>query len=199
MRKGPLGLSNHGHEVWYRNLWIRELPDGDAGSSAFNGRDLTGWSVIGDADWRVEDGMITSTQGEGWLVSDRELDSVYFHVYVENDTLRTRDARINYRWKSVDDPGCEAAIYDYVDAVEYTKAYDKVPPGVVAPMKSPWFLYRIVSADRESKHFLNEFLVAENKLVGRDPRGRIAIYRSAEDGMIRLKEPVIRELEGPGL
>jgi len=200
MRTGPMGLSNHGYEVWYRNMWIKELPGKDAASAAFNGNDLSGWTVHGDADWRVEDGMIISSGGEGWLVSDLELDSVYFHAYVENDTLKTRDASINYRWKGADDPGYDVSVYDYIDAVKYTEPYgDKVPPDIVRPMKSSWFLYRIVSADRESRIYLNEFVISDNKLLGRDPRGRIAFYRSADDGVIRIKEAVLRKLEGNGI
>jgi len=38
--------------------------------SLFNGRDLTGWQPEGDADWRVEDGMLVGTQGENYAPGD---------------------------------------------------------------------------------------------------------------------------------
>jgi len=200
MRTGPIGLSNHGHPVDYRNLWIRELPSTDTGGDIFNGRDLAKWEIIGDADWHVEDGEIVSTKGAGWLVTREEYDKVFFQAYVDSDTLTTRDARIHYRWKSVEDTGCPVALYDYRTAKKYTAQYGKkIPPDVIRPMTSRWFLYRIVSADRESIVYLNEHVVSENRLLGEDPRGRIAVWRGADDGIIRIREPKLRVPEGPGI
>ena len=48
--------------------------DGQSGGQAplFNGRDLTGWRVVGEAEWRVEDGVLISDAGEnGVLWSDK--------------------------------------------------------------------------------------------------------------------------------
>ena len=35
----------------------------------FDGKSLNGWSPIGDANWRVEDGAIVTDKGKGYLVS----------------------------------------------------------------------------------------------------------------------------------
>jgi hypothetical protein len=35
----------------------------------FNGRGFEGWDRIGDANWRVEDGMLVADRGNGFLVS----------------------------------------------------------------------------------------------------------------------------------
>lgn len=200
MRRGPLGLSNHGYEVEYRNLWIKELPDTDTGASVFNGNDLSGWQNVGNADWHVENGMIVSTHGEGFIVTEKEYERVYFHAYADNDTLRSRESCFYYRWQSPENPGYPVDMYDFIEAKTFTAQYgDKIPPDVIAPMKSGWFLYRIVSADRESKAWLNEFTVSENKLLGKPPKGKIAIYRGPDDGIVRLKGLVLRELEGPGI
>ena len=200
MRRGPVGLSNHGHEVDYRNLWIKELPDTDTGGSVFNGKDLSGWKTIGDANWHVEDGMIVSSSGEGYLITENEYDNVYFHAYVDSDTLITRDARFCYRWSSVDDPGYRADLYNYKDAVKFNDLYgDDVPPDIVRPMKSGWFLYRIISGDRLSQVWLNEHLVSENRLLGKPSHGSIAVYRGPDDGIIRIKGLKLRELDGMGI
>ncbi len=200
MRRGPIGLSNHGSGILFRNLWVRELPDTDDGAVAFNGVDLAGWTVLGDADWHVEDGMLVSTAGEGYLVSDREYGNVYFQAYAANDTLAHMEARFHYRFRGLDDPGYEVDFFDYPDAVRFTKQYGKkVPPDIIQPTKAPWLLYRIVTGDRESAAFLNEFPIESRKLLGKAPGGRIAIYRGAGDGVIRLKDIRIRERTGPGI
>jgi hypothetical protein len=38
----------------------------------FNGRDLSGWEPIGNANWRWEDGAVVADRGVGFLVSTRE-------------------------------------------------------------------------------------------------------------------------------
>ena len=48
-------------------------PDADGWITLFNGTDMTNWSVLGDANWRVEDGALTADQSTAasYLVSDR--------------------------------------------------------------------------------------------------------------------------------
>ncbi|HYZ33593.1 MAG TPA: DUF1080 domain-containing protein [Crenalkalicoccus sp.] len=35
----------------------------------FNGKDLEGWNRVGDANWRVEEGMLVADRGNGFLVT----------------------------------------------------------------------------------------------------------------------------------
>ncbi|MES2713963.1 MAG: DUF1080 domain-containing protein, partial [Pseudomonadota bacterium] len=47
----------------------------------FNGRDLTGWDLVGNANWRVEEGAMVSDRGNGFLVTPRDYRD--FHLRVE--------------------------------------------------------------------------------------------------------------------
>jgi hypothetical protein len=64
--RGRIALQDHGDDVWYRNIRVRDL-DGENGAAVFNGRDLSGWGhfLTGEADpsmtWSVEDGAIVCT------------------------------------------------------------------------------------------------------------------------------------------
>ena len=68
---GPIGLQDHGRNVYYRN--IRILPLGPV--SLFNGEDLDGWQVHGTERWYVEDGELVCESGPdaqyGYLTTDR--------------------------------------------------------------------------------------------------------------------------------
>jgi len=74
-RRGQIELQNHGNTLFFRNLYIREVPaveanatlagqNADKFESIFNGRDFTGWA--GDVDaYQVVEGTITCKEGEG--------------------------------------------------------------------------------------------------------------------------------------
>ena len=198
--RGPIGLSNHGHVVDYRNLWIKELPDKEQWINLFNGTDLKGWFSIGNADWEVENGMITASGGEGYLITDSEFEHFHLQAYVENDTLKSRGGCIYYRWKSVEDPGYPADFFDYKDAKKLAAKYGKKrPESITPPWKYEWLLYQIISTDRESEIRTNGDITSKNKLLGKARPGKIAIYHSFEDGILRIRQVRIKELEGLGI
>jgi hypothetical protein len=76
---GPIELQAHNSPVYFKNIYIRVLPD-SAGSEAvslFNGKDLSGWQIVGEKpeSWNVRDGaLIANPDGGGWLASTREYD-----------------------------------------------------------------------------------------------------------------------------
>lgn len=63
--KGHIALQEHGDDVWYRNIRVRDLDAPLPGQvSLFNGKDLSGWEpVLNDHGkpedvWSVEDGVL---------------------------------------------------------------------------------------------------------------------------------------------
>lgn len=72
---GPIVLREPAREVWLRDLKIRSLPV-EVGESVelFDARDLTGWRVLGDASYTVDDGSIlgqSTAGGHSFLVTER--------------------------------------------------------------------------------------------------------------------------------
>ena len=68
---GPIGLQDHGRNVWYRSIRILPLEP----VSIFNGEDLDGWVVHGTELWYVEDGELVCESGPdaqyGYLTTER--------------------------------------------------------------------------------------------------------------------------------
>jgi len=73
---GSIELQHHHSPLWFRNIYIREIPKGDGWKKLFNGKDLTGWQAFGgNIDcWKAEKGMLVTEGGEGcgWLATAEE-------------------------------------------------------------------------------------------------------------------------------
>ncbi len=67
---GPIGLQDHGRNVFYRNIRILPLEP----VALFNGSDLTGWQMHGTERWHVGDGELVCESGPdaayGYLSTD---------------------------------------------------------------------------------------------------------------------------------
>ena len=77
--RGQIELQNHGNTLYFRNLYVREIPTDEANAqlagrenaaayeSIFNGQDFSGWT--GDVEnYEVVDGTITCKEGKGGTV-----------------------------------------------------------------------------------------------------------------------------------
>jgi len=67
---GQIELQNHGSTLWFKNVFVREIPRGEGWRPLFNGKDLSGWEQVGGEKqtWGAEDGLLfTDGEGGGWL------------------------------------------------------------------------------------------------------------------------------------
>lgn len=73
---GQIELQHHGSTLWFKNLYIREIPRGEGWRPLCNGKDLEGWEQVGGdkSGWGVENGILytTGVEGAGWLSTKEE-------------------------------------------------------------------------------------------------------------------------------
>jgi hypothetical protein len=87
--RGRIGLQDHGGEVWYRNIRVRDLENlpGEP-VELFDGKSLAGWKALGDARYSVDDGCILGEVGAGghsFLVSERTFGDFLLEVEVKTE------------------------------------------------------------------------------------------------------------------
>ena len=83
-RPGHIGLQDHGGEAWYRSIRLRDRsrPIGRE-EPLFDGASLDGWRELGDARFRVEDGLLHGEAGGGaqsFLVSEKTYADFIFEL-----------------------------------------------------------------------------------------------------------------------
>ncbi len=73
---GQIELQSHNSPLYFRNIFIREIPREDFYEGPlFNGADLTGWEIIDgrEGSWQVEaDILYTQGEGGGWLSTTKQ-------------------------------------------------------------------------------------------------------------------------------
>ncbi|MDR0386018.1 MAG: DUF1080 domain-containing protein [Prevotellaceae bacterium] len=186
LRNGHIGLQNHGREVEYRNIYIKELPSKEPQwKELFNGKDLKNWETKGEAEWKVENGEITAAGGSGYLISGEIFNPNYeLQVFAAKDeNSGGGNSGVFYNWENETDRGYKTEFYDKTSAVKLKYMDDRFLPT------------QIINLAGESVVILNGIEVQRNAYRTSPAAGRIAVYHSAKDGKIKIKKIRIKQIE----
>ena len=194
-RVGPIGLQDHGGKAWFRNIRIKDLGGNsdESWTDLFNGKDFEGWHIIGDAKWKVEDGVIVADDGDGYLITDKQYKNFYLWAYVKT-IGENANGGIFFRWNKLGDRGHEAQIYNVKGAKNMTGSiYNKVPAPALYGVPGQWFLMQIVCKDRHTIVLVNSKIVAEmDDTIDRE--GHIALQMHHRNTTILFKDIRIQPL-----
>lgn len=119
---GQIELQNHSSPLWFKNVFIREIPRGDGWRDLFNGKDLTGWEQVGGENktWGVENGLLfTSGGGGSWLSTTQEYGD--FELELEFNVPKDGNSGVFIRTPREGNPAFEGSEIQVIDddATEY--------------------------------------------------------------------------------
>lgn len=174
LRSGFIGLQNHETLMEFRNIYIKELPSSQGEwRELFNGKDLTGWSTEGNAVWRIENGILTASGGDGYLVSNESFENYHFRMFVKKEGKEGNSA-LFYGWKDHNERGYKADL-PTIDHYQFP-------------------LFQLICKPKRSDVLYNGDYVQQNHHQTSSGRGKIAFYHTKEDGKINIAAIQIREL-----
>ncbi|MBD0272759.1 MAG: DUF1080 domain-containing protein [Acetobacteraceae bacterium] len=173
----------------------------------FNGRDLSGWDRIGDANWRVEEGVLVADRGNGFVVTERDYRDFQLRTefFVDSATNSGIYIRCTNPAMVSTANSYEVNIWDERPEARYgTGAL--VDLAAVDPMPKAggrWNLFEITAAGDAFTIILNGQKTADAVRDSRFATGRIALQHGLgvpgpggavnDRGVVRFRKVEIRE------
>jgi 3-keto-disaccharide hydrolase len=170
-----------------------------------DGKTLENWNVIGDANWRIEDGVAVADRGNGFLVSkqtfgDFELRAEFFVDENANSGvfIRCEDPK-----KPASATGYEVNIFDKRPDPSYgTGAIVSVAKASpVLKAGGQWNVYEITAKGDQLTVVLNGVRTAFAR-DGKHPSGFIALQHGEDSvkntALVKFRKVEIRSLAAPG-
>ena len=171
-------------------------PDADGWLTLFNGTDLTNWAVLGDGNWRVEDGAITADQSSAasYLVTDRSFED--FELELEFWVNSEANSGVFIRCAdpdSVDEVSCyEVNIFDTRPDQTYRTGsiMNIAAPAEFVYTGGQWNRFRITAAGDRLRVVLNgrDMVDVEDSSLTAGP---IALQHGS--GTVRFRNVRLRE------
>jgi len=168
----------------------------------FDGKNLEHWNRIGDANWRLEDGVVVADKGSGYLVSKEAYTDFQLRVefWVDEDTNSGVFIRCTDPDKVGTDSGYEVNIYDKRPDPTYgTGAIVNVAK--VEPMPKAggkWNVYEITAKGPQFTVILNGQKTVDGAQDSKFASGRIALQYGAsvvkDKGVVKFRKVEIKPL-----
>jgi hypothetical protein len=170
--------------------------EGAGWTTLFDGSNLNHWTMTGDANWRLADGIVEADTGRGYLVSKESYDD--FDLRVEVWTTPEGNAGVMLRITDPRDPGIQNA---YELNINDTRKDQTGRTGSIVNVAKPlvkfdagnrWTTVEITARGPRMTARLNGTLTAEAD-DSKYTRGPIALQ--AAGGRVRYRNVQIRELK----
>ena len=207
--RGLIGLQDHGDEVAFRDLRLRDL-DALPGEAVelFDGASLAGWRPVGDAIFEVDDGAILGRIGGGgqsFLCSEREFGDFLLEVELKPELPGNSGIQIrSHQRENGRVYGCQVEI-DSSDRAWSAGLYDEArrgwlddlddsPAAREAFVRGEWNRYRVECVGPSIRTWVNG-VPAADWLDAEDLTGFFGLQvHSGNDTRIRWRNFRLRDL-----
>jgi hypothetical protein len=161
------------------------------GSLLFNGKDLSGWQVVGTADWQVEAGdLVASGEGDGFVMSDEEFKDFTLSLEFWVDATTNSGVFIRCQDRANINPNTcyELNIWDQhpqQQARTGSIVYKVMPPLVQVNTVGKWNTYDVSAEGPKLVVRVNGAITAI--MVRADPAAGFVALQHSEKGTVRFR------------
>jgi len=207
---GRILLQDHGGEVWFRSIRLRELGLAEP-VSLLQGEGLEGWTVVGEAYYDREGDDVVGRVPEGGLARNSFLrtDRLYGDFVFDVELLVEVPGNSGIQFRSAQREN--GRVYGYQAEIDPSKrswsggVYDEArrgwlddlkddPAGRAAFRVDDWNHYRIEAIGEHLRVWVNGVLTADLH-DGESPEGFFALQvHGGKQGSFRWRNPRIREI-----
>ena len=185
--------------VGFTSVWHAQQASGQANAgwvTLFDGKNLDNWTPIGDANWKLEDGVVVADKGNGFLVSKNS----YTDFQIRAEFWVDPDANSGIFIRATDPAKVTAAnayevnIFDKRPDPSYgTGAIVNVAkPSTFLKAANQWNTYDITAKGPQFTVILNGTKTVDGAQDTKNPSGRIALQYGA--GVLKFRKVEIRQL-----
>jgi hypothetical protein len=184
--------------------WRTALGQQAGWTALLNGRDFTGWDKVGDANWRVEEGMLVADRGNGFLVTQAPYGDFQLRTEFWADTSTNSGIYIR-----ATDPANITASNGYEVNIWDERPEPKFGTGAIVDVASVdpmpkaggrWNVFEVTAKG----DMLNGQKTVDGARDAKHPTGRIALQHGAglkddkgvvnDRGVVRFRKVEIRAL-----
>ncbi len=185
--------------VGFTSVWHAQQASGQANAgwvTLFDGKNLDNWTPIGDANWKLEDGVVVADKGNGFLVSKNSYTDFQIRAefWVDPDANSGIFIRATDPTKVTAANAYEVNIFDKRPDPSYgTGAIVNVAkPSTFLKAANQWNTYDITAKGPQFTVILNGTKTVDGAQDTKNPSGRIALQYGA--GVVKFRKVEIRQL-----
>ena len=180
-------------------LWHSQQASGQADAgwvTLFDGSNLDNWTAIGDANWKLADGVVVADKGNGFLVSKKDYGDfqIKAEFWVDADANSGIFIRCTDPNKIGSKTGYEVNIFDQRPDPKYATAaiVDVAQPSQVMKAGGKWNVFEITVKGPRFDVVMNGVKTVENATDSKFPKGRVALQYG--QGVVKFRKVEIKPM-----